>query len=140
MSPPKVVLFVPNTVDSSLANEIRETVQSLRPWTALNLKIIERGGDKLQDILCKSNPWGGEDCKREDCFTCEVATKFGHCSFKNCHQRSVLYETWCKRCKREVEREEKEMKENNKKLENMEKKRIRENEKENTNIYRYTGC
>ena len=78
-SPPKAVLFVPNTVDSALANEIRENVQSLRPWTAINIKIVERAGEKLQDILCKSNPWGSQDCKRENCFSCEAATKFEDC-------------------------------------------------------------
>ena len=35
--------------------------------THLNIKIVERAGDKLQDILCKSNPWVSLDCKRENC-------------------------------------------------------------------------
>ena len=39
--PAKAVLFVPNTANSVLASEIRETVQSLKPWTALNIKIVE---------------------------------------------------------------------------------------------------
>ena len=94
-NPPKAVLFVPNTANSVLANKIRETVQSLKLWTALNIKIVERAGDKLQDILCKSNPWDSVDCKRENCFTCEGTTLSGKSNFKNCRQRSVLYENRC---------------------------------------------
>ena len=134
LCPPKAVIFVPNTVDSRLANEIRETVQNLRPWTSLNLKVVERAGEKLQDILCKSNPWGSQDCKRDGCFTCEVATKIEGCSFKNCRQRSIIYETWCETCKK---RKQKELKENKENIDK-EKKRIREHEKENS-VYRYIG-
>ena len=84
-SPAKAVLFVPNTTNSVLTSEIRETVQSLRPWTGINLKIVERAGDKLQDILCKSNPWGDIDGGRDKCFACETSTKFEKCKFRNCH-------------------------------------------------------
>ena len=137
-NPPKAVLFVPNTVNSVLANEIRETVQSLRPWTGLNLKIVERAGEKLQDVLCKSNPWDNIDCKREECFTCEGGTKYERCKFKNCRQRSVLYETWCETCRKkdlEEDRAEKKEEENEK---NGGRKRNREKEKEEE-IYRYIG-
>ena len=72
-NPAKSVLFVPNTENSVLATDIRETIQSLRPWTLMNIKVVERSGDKLQDLLCKSNPWDNQDCERENCFSCETA-------------------------------------------------------------------
>ena len=92
-NPAKGVLFVPNTENSVLAIDIRETIQSLRPWTLMNIKVVERSGDKLQDLLCKSNPWDNQDCKRENCFSCKTAVKDEKVEFRNGRQRSVLYET-----------------------------------------------
>ena len=54
--PPKAVLFVPYTVNSELASQIKKVIQDLRPWTRLNIKVVERCGLKLEDMLCKSNP------------------------------------------------------------------------------------
>ena len=71
----------------------------MRPWTSINLKVVERAGRKLQDMLCKSDPWSKIDCKRENCFTCESAMKGEKVHFTNCRQRSVTYETWCETCK-----------------------------------------
>ena len=71
-SPAKAVLFVQYTENSGLAGQIRELVNSLKPWTGIGLKIVERAGDKL-DILHKSNPWSDEDCERNSCPTCRTS-------------------------------------------------------------------
>ena len=73
-------------------------VQSLRPWTGINLKVVERAGESLQDSLHKSNPWDSEDCERVNCLTCESALKDDKIIAKDCHKRSVIYETWCETC------------------------------------------
>ena len=77
---------------------MKKIIQELRPWTGLNLKVVERGGQKLQDLLCKSNPWDNTDCGRKDCFTCISTTKSAKPKFSNCYQKSVVYETWCQTC------------------------------------------
>ena len=97
-NPPKAVLFVQYTANSELATEVKKMVQSLRPWTNLNLKVVERGGHKLQDILCKSNPWSSVACGRSDCFTCDSSIRGENPNFKSCYQRSIVYETWCNTC------------------------------------------
>jgi len=97
-APPKAVLFVQYTVNSELATEIKKLVQTLRPWTNLNLKVVERGGHKLQDILCKSNPLDSTACDRVDCFTCNSSIKCEKQNFKSCYKRSIVYETWCYTC------------------------------------------
>ena len=137
-NPPKAVLFVPYTANSVLASEIRETVQQLRPWTRLNIKIVERAGNKIQDILSKSDPWDSIDCNREGCFSCDSATKYENCKFRNCHQRSILYETWCETCRK------KNSKKNEKSDEKLERgennmKRKRENKVDDDQKYRYIG-
>ena len=98
--PPKAVLFVQCTEDGGLAKEIRRVVQELKPWTGINLKIVERAGEKLQDILHKSDPWEDRDCTRENCFSCESAIKDDNLKFRNCHKRSIVYEVWCDTCRK----------------------------------------
>ena len=73
-------------------------VQKLKPWTNLNLKIVERAGVKLQDLLHKSDPWANSDCHRENCFTCSSSHKSEAGEYKNCHTRSIVYGTWCQTC------------------------------------------
>ena len=48
---PKAVIFVPFTVDSKLAKEIRNVIQSLKQWTGIELKVVERAGERLEEIL-----------------------------------------------------------------------------------------
>ena len=69
-SPAQAVLFVQYTDNGELASRIRDVVQQLRPWTGINIKIVERVGQKLEDVLHKSNPWENLDCNRKDCFSC----------------------------------------------------------------------
>ena len=54
---PQAVLFVPFTNGSGLAKKIRETVQQLKPFTKIHLKVVERAGRKVIDTLHRSNPW-----------------------------------------------------------------------------------
>ena len=42
--PPKSVLFVQHTLNSGLANAIRKIILDLRPWTGINIKVVERFG------------------------------------------------------------------------------------------------
>ena len=92
--PPKAVLFVQSTPNSELAHDIRKVIQDLKPWTGINIKVVERAGDKLQDLLHRSNPWDNIDCKREDCFLCNSACSDDKFIPKDCHKRSAVYETW----------------------------------------------
>ena len=69
----------------------------------LKLKVVERTGEKLTDILHKSNAWEDNFCDREDCLVCESAGEEGK-------KRNVIYETYCityyKKEKMEKEKEE----------------------------------
>ena len=62
------------------------------------------------DLLCQSNPWKGNDCRREDCVLCETKEETGKGKGQCCSTRNVTYETWCGTCEdREKERMEKEL-------------------------------
>ena len=54
------VLFVPHTTDSNLAKKFREKEETLKEITGNKIKIVERAGVKLQEILVR-DPWKGRD-------------------------------------------------------------------------------
>ena len=88
--------------------------------------MVERTGDKLSDILHKSDSWSDEDCGRQDCLTCASA---GESEKKGkCKKRNIIYETYCELCEK-VEEETTE-----KKIEGIEevecKKRKRRNDED----------
>ena len=70
----KSVMFVPFTVGSELARRMREAEATLQSMTGYRIKIVERSGLKLEDALCKADPWQGQDCGREKCLLCLLAS------------------------------------------------------------------
>ena len=94
----KAVMFVPYTAHSELANRLRESEASMEKMTGQRLKIVEKVGVKLVDILHKSDPWAGQDCGREGCLLCDTKKKEGKSNSQDCHRRNVIYQTWCRTC------------------------------------------
>ena len=68
----KSVMFVPYTAHSELASRLRESEEKLKGMTGYRLKIVEKVGVKLVDILHKADPWAGEQCGRKGCLMCEI--------------------------------------------------------------------
>ena len=66
----KAVVFVPYTTGSMLAKRMREEETTLEKMTRYRLKVVERGGTKLEDILVRKNIWEGEPCDRQNCLLC----------------------------------------------------------------------
>ena len=63
----KSVMFVPYTRGSKLAKRMREAESTLQDMTGYRLKIVERAGTKLEDVLVKADPWQGQDFARPNC-------------------------------------------------------------------------
>ena len=101
---PQAVIFVPCTENSALAKEIREIILKLKPFTSINLKVVERSGKKLIDTLHKSNPWENAVCEREDCLPCDRSKRDQEEAVKSFKRRSILYQTWCHTCRCETKR------------------------------------
>ena len=101
----KAVLFAPYTRNSALAMKLREAEERLATLTGYKLKVVERAGTKLEDILTKSNPWQGIDCGRKLCLLCETKEKTGKNKGQDCHKRSCVYEIWCLDCQDAGEKE-----------------------------------
>ena len=63
----KAVIFTPFTTNSELAKSLREAEVRLESLTGYKLKVVERAGSRLEDVLHRMNPWREEDCGREMC-------------------------------------------------------------------------
>ena len=85
----KAVLFVPYTKGSRLAKELRENEEIMEKLTGYRLKIVERSGMKLENVLHKSNPWAGEDCERVGCLLCHTKKVTGKNMNQSCSK--IIY-------------------------------------------------
>ena len=65
-----ITWFVPYTAGSELARRMRDAEEKLLEMTGYKMKIVERAGLKLEDILHKADPWQGLDCGRARCMLC----------------------------------------------------------------------
>ena len=70
----------------------------------IKLKVVERTGDKLADILHRSDALADEDCCRVDCIMCGSAGEKGKKGI--CKKRNILYETYCETFEMPVGEEE----------------------------------
>ena len=114
----KTIIFCPYTKGGELAKQLREAEENMEKATGYRMKIVEEIGEKVMDKLHSSNPWRGEDCKREGCILCETKVMTDKGKKQDCHKRSVVYETWCETCYRQEERriEEEEVEDTEKEL------------------------
>ena len=94
----KTVIFVPHTNNSELAVALREKEGRLEEITGDRIKIVERGGQKLENVLTGSDPWKGLDCGRKNCFLCITKSRMEKKSNRDCTKRNILYEIRCLTC------------------------------------------
>ena len=92
-------IFVPHTEKSELAKRWRAQLEVLEKVGSIKIKVVERAGSKLVDLLHKSNVWSDADCKREDCIICSSCV--GEEKKGKCKRRKVVYETFCLTCDNE---------------------------------------
>ena len=76
---------------------LKENELHMEKMTGVRIK-IEETGTQLVNVLCKGNPWSGQDCRRVDCMMCRTRKELGIGKRQNCSNRSLLYETWCQTC------------------------------------------
>ena len=87
------VLFVEQTPGGELASRFRQAEQSLSEITGFRVKIVERNGTQVKNILHNPNPWAEEACPRPECYPCKTGEK------KCCFQRNIVYTNRCIQCK-----------------------------------------
>ena len=100
----KAVMFCPYTTNSRLALKLIESEDRLEVLTGYRLKVVERAGTKLVNLLHKSDPWQGIYCGRDLCLLCSTKARTGKLMKQECTKRSCIYEIWCIKCQ-EIEEE-----------------------------------
>ena len=126
----KSIIFVPHTNNSELAQELRKKEETIANITGDKVKIVEKAGKKLENLLAGKDPWKGKDCGRPNCFLCSTKSLTGKETNKDCTKKNVVYEIVCLSCEqREKDRIE------NLELEDHEKAELVRNVKK----YKYIG-
>ena len=99
------VIFVPHTDKSELAKLWRDKLEAFEKLGSIKLKVVERTGKILIELLRKSNSWSDMDCQRDDCIICKSSKsneKKGTCKLRN-----VVYETYCLTCEKKIQSDNK---------------------------------
>ena len=59
--------------------------------TGYRMKVVEKGGTKIVDLLHKA----GQDCGRDRCLLCATKQKEGKKNSQDCSKRNCVYKTYC---------------------------------------------
>ena len=81
------------TPGGELAAKLRQVENELFQLGLGRVKIVERSGTTIKQLLTKSNPWAGGPCQRPSCIVCKEGKDHG-----DCRRRNVVYETRCQTC------------------------------------------
>ena len=111
VNPTKAPMFVPFTTHGGLAKDLRQNETHMKEIDGTMLKIVEKCGTKIMDILTNNNPWRGMDCLRLDCLQCQTKAATGKKLTQDCRKRNLVYETYCRSCEeKELEKIEEDIK------------------------------
>ena len=87
------VMFVPQTPYGALAKDLQKVENEIAKLTGEKIRMVERGGTKIKDMLHKSNPWANGLCGRPNCLVCMNGD-----GKQNCSEKNIVYEIICIKC------------------------------------------
>ena len=95
----EAVLFVPYTRGGALQRKLQEVEDDFVAGTSKKkIKMVERGGVRLRDLLCQTDAWSKRRCERQTCLPCQSKEKDGGIS---CQKESITYRIKCMECGRQ---------------------------------------
>ena len=74
---------------------LREQEKELNKFKKKKVKVVERNGQQVHQILTNPDPWDGEACERHDCLQCQGSSK----DKAESRMSKKVYETVCKLCR-----------------------------------------
>ena len=92
------VLYVPATPASELAKMLQQHESENNQGRCSRIKIVEKAGQSIKNILAPNDPWGVAKCKSLDCFVCSTNTGPLKVS---CRSPGVVYTIICTLCEEE---------------------------------------
>ena len=97
----KSVLFVPPTPGGALSKELRKREEELNKNNKERIKIVEKGGIKLKDMLIKKDPFKKSKCLEKSCPMCsnsEVLEPSPEEVKISCNTNNIGYRWLCITC------------------------------------------
>ena len=94
------ILFVPPTPNGGLAKLLRIREKSLNENSDMRIKIVEKGGIKIKNLLVKADPFPKAICASEKCPFCQAQPQLSVKTRKNftCTTPNVGYSIQCLHC------------------------------------------
>ena len=93
----KSILFVPPTPGSGLLKELKNREEELNKHKKERIKIVEKGGMKIETLLTNKNPFKNKKCEAKGCPLCKG--EYG--DFKiPCNTNNTGYRWICKTCEK----------------------------------------
>ena len=83
----EAVLFVPSTPGSQLASQYRQTIEKHQ----VRIRVVERAGKKMKNILQRNDPLSDKHCKDDACFVCTTNQR----NKGNCRTSGITYAIKC---------------------------------------------
>ena len=93
----KSILFVPPTPGSGLLKELRNREEELNKNKNERIKIVEKGGKKIEKFLTKKNPFKETKCEDKWCPLCKG--NYGEIKLA-CNTNNLGYRWICRTCER----------------------------------------
>ena len=93
----KTILFVPPTPGSILLKELRQREEELNKNEEERIKIVEKGGVKIEKMLTVKNPFKNEKCEEKWCPLCKG--DYGEIKI-SCNVNNTGYRWVCKTCEK----------------------------------------
>ena len=87
----KSVLFVPPTPGGILTKQLRQREEELNKYNSERIKFVEKGGQSLESLLARKDPFVKEKCKEKLCPLCtadSTENKF-YCNTNNVGYRWI---------------------------------------------------
>jgi hypothetical protein len=91
----KSVLFVPPTPGGILAKELKKREEELNKYSEERIKVIEKGGIKVENILTKKDPFLKDKCTEKLCPICKNESNKVNVV---CNSNNVGYRWVCTTC------------------------------------------
>ena len=93
----KTVLFVPPTPGSGLLKELRKREEELNQNNPERIKVVEKGGMKIEKMLTNKNPFKNEKCQDNWCPLCRG--EYGELKI-SCSVNNTGYRWVCRTCEK----------------------------------------
>ena len=87
------VLFVPQTPGGELSKRLQRAEEKISKLTGEKIRMVERAGRTVKQLLHRSNHWSGGVCGRDKCLPCLNGE-----GKQDCRDKNIVYDIICSNC------------------------------------------